>query len=243
MLAVVGILVFLVGGISALATALFLSMQGESKASTLPSADPEQRDGKSLGDRGDDGPPQVLATPETPASSDVPPPASEEPGSSDDAADVSVEEREPGAPAEDDEVPVVLEDSGSVDGSASEATGSGIEDEEEIVLEDEPEAPPEPRSLDAPDEVTPSIPAHATAACEQTRAKASAALAKQDWKTLLAESRKRSCWPRSEWEARTRYLVWALLELGQFDACIKAGKRSKNAGVRRLVDVCEERKP
>jgi len=221
MIAVVGLLVILVGGISVAGTIGFLSSQGGAEVvgeggEVVDGAVPGVEGVEIEGDGG------VRAA-------------------SSGGVDV-------GLGLEENEVAVGSSGSGGEDGGDEESgttgaavvevppggTSGGAEDEDIIVIEDDG------------DEVTPSSeskpkrPMYETSGCARVREEARAAKSARDWKTLLARTKKRWCWSGAEQKLRLRLQVGALLESKRFGECIKVGRRSKDTEIQRKVSVCEK---
>lgn len=94
------------------------------------------------------------------------------------------------------------------------------------VVVPEPSEKPKPRT-----------PAAQTKACIDTRNAAAEAAKKADHRTAYAKSKSKKCWKGHERE-RTRIFVRAAFQQGKFAECFKAGRRSKDATVKRMVEAC-----
>ena len=101
------------------------------------------------------------------------------------------------------------------------------------VPEPETPAPPEPKG--------PKVPAAKTRACIDARAKAEAAF-RSNKHTAYKLSKPRRCWKGHD-AARTRIFVWAAFELSKHAECVKAGARSKDPNVQRMVNACRAKQP
>jgi hypothetical protein len=77
-----------------------------------------------------------------------------------------------------------------------------------------------------------------TEECVKAREHASEAQSRHDWKTVarLAASRSQ-CW--NDQTARRRLLVRALFQSDEWAECVRAGGNSKDAEVKRWVDMCK----
>jgi serine/threonine protein kinase len=78
-----------------------------------------------------------------------------------------------------------------------------------------------------------------TPRCQRVRQTAEEARRTQRWSVLRDNSKQRECWA-SEIEAR-RLLTKAAMELGDFSACISAGKGLKDPEVQGWLKVCQKR--
>ena len=124
------------------------------------------------------------------------------------------------------------------------------EEPEPEAAPEEPEVAPEPEEPEPdievdPEEPEPSAevsaprtPAAQTRACIETRKQAADAFNKADWRTAYAKSKARKCWKGHDRE-RTRIFVRATFELGKYAECAKAGGRSNDPQVKRMVSTCK----
>ncbi|MCR9160041.1 MAG: protein kinase [bacterium] len=88
-----------------------------------------------------------------------------------------------------------------------------------------------------PKPAAPRTPAAQTKACIDTRKAAADAAKKADHRTAYAKSKSKKCWRGHERE-RTRIFVRAAFQQGKYAECVKAGERSKDAEVKRMVGTC-----
>ncbi len=79
-----------------------------------------------------------------------------------------------------------------------------------------------------------------TASCEAKRSDAQRARDDHKWFELEQLTRARACWRRAL--DRDRLRTQALLELGDYDGCIKQGARARDRQVARTVAICRGRK-
>lgn len=80
-----------------------------------------------------------------------------------------------------------------------------------------------------------------SAECREIRGEADRARLMGDWNSVLDRVSQRHCWVGRHFRERTRMQVQALFETGDFDACIRAGRRSTDKEVRRMVEDCRLR--
>ncbi len=258
MLVVVGLLVMLVGGASAYGTMEYLSSRSEARLGGPAdgglegarqfegAAQPEAlglRDVGSVDERVEDDPAQgVPASGRLVAEGPSPEPlADDEPATelgmdsvhatpSGTLPDTVEPESDPDATGDDGDL--VLDDEGVGAGAGAPATDEGLSDAGDDASKSRPAvgavAPAEP-------------PPHQTTACSKVRRDADSAYALRWWETLEAETKKRRCWSREQQPARVTLRVRALLEQGKLEACIKAGKRSKDQKVIAMVSACRRR--
>jgi tRNA A-37 threonylcarbamoyl transferase component Bud32 len=83
-----------------------------------------------------------------------------------------------------------------------------------------------------------AAPAYETERCAQARALAGTTLRRRLWSQAAGHARQSQCWAPSEQGARQALLVKALLELGQFDKCIEAGRKAREPATVDDVEKC-----
>ena len=104
--------------------------------------------------------------------------------------------------------------------------------EPDPVVPEQDDKPAEPNKP-----ATPRTPAAQTKACIDTRKAAADAAKKADHRTAYTKSKSKKCWKGHERE-RTRIFVRAAFQQGKYAECVKAGQRSKDATVKRMVETC-----
>jgi hypothetical protein len=124
------------------------------------------------------------------------------------------------------------------DGEASEPPGlTGTESAatEDVGAPERRGKPKAPGKRKAPNEAAPD--ASTTEECGKTREQASDAKARHDWKSVARLAGRSQCW--EDETARRRILVRALFQLDEWAECVRAGGNSKDAEVKRWVDMCK----
>lgn len=237
LVAVVGLLVIVVGGASALGTMAVLSQRGGGETGAAAAAAAVE-----VGAKGGGGVEEAVA-----------------PGGADGARAQGVEvgeavEVDDGEALEGIEVTTPIADVGAaVEQEESEpqeviaGEGDGTEPEEGIEPDEggEPvgvaEPSPADESLPADEPARPSVPAYETDKCAKVRASAQSALDHGQWRDAARHAKRSRCWAASEQLARRRVLVTALLESGRFEDCIEAGARTTDREIVKMVSVCRKR--
>jgi serine/threonine-protein kinase len=92
-----------------------------------------------------------------------------------------------------------------------------------------------PGQRKAPNEAAPDP--STTDECVKTREHASEAKSRHDWKTVARLASRSQCW--DDQSARRRLLVRALFQSDEWAECVRAGGNSKDAEVKRWVDMCK----
>jgi hypothetical protein len=88
--------------------------------------------------------------------------------------------------------------------------------------------------------VQPSVPAHTTKRCAQVRKATNTALSERRWPRAVELARQKVCWASKEQPTRRRMQVMALLELGRFEECVKAGVKAIDAETVNMVSTCRK---
>lgn len=109
----------------------------------------------------------------------------------------------------------------------------------------ESEAPPEPqpepskpaKRSTSPKNPQAAPPPHLSAECQEVRGEASNAKGSWNWRNVLESTKRSECW--KDREARLMLRVEAHAELGQFEACVREGQRSRRPEIRALVETCQ----
>jgi tRNA A-37 threonylcarbamoyl transferase component Bud32 len=100
-----------------------------------------------------------------------------------------------------------------------------------------PEAPSGKDERQAPR--VPPVPKHATEKCAKTYEAANDALDQRKWDRVLELVKQHDCWASQS--ERRRAQVNALLESGRFAECIKAGSKATDSATVKMVDICRKR--
>ena len=237
-LLVVGLLVVLVGGGSALGTMAVLSRQEQGELESVvgvvepPAAKVERAEAAPLegsedASKGEEQPREPEgAEPEAAAKVVVPEPAEPE---------AAVKPGEPeGEPAEPDVIPSEVVSPSTDDGSKDAA----VEDEEVASPGREGE---EPTADDRRAPAAARVPKHETETCAKARAAAKTALDQRRWAEAAKLSKQRECWSSAAQGERRRIQVNALLESGRFAECVTAGSKATDQATVKLVEICRKR--
>jgi serine/threonine protein kinase len=139
-----------------------------------------------------------------------------------------------GAPAVEDEPPAQVREAGAGEPPQGGTAPSGPE-----IADARPDAVAPPRADE--DAAAPKVAEHETEKCAAVRKRAGAALDGRDWTTLHAQARQKRCWSAAAQTERRRLDVRALLELGRFGECVKAGGRASDAATKSMVETCRKR--
>jgi hypothetical protein len=105
--------------------------------------------------------------------------------------------------------------------------------------EDEEPEPASPVAVAEP--AQPKGPEHETERCAKVRADAVAAEGSQQWETAIQLLAQQDCWPPRGQVSRRRKQVAALAETGRYSGCIKAGRRAKDPETVEYVAYCRSK--
>jgi len=113
-------------------------------------------------------------------------------------------------------------------------------DPDPVPATPESETEPEPGTPEpeASKPKAPRVSAAKSQACIDARAQAASALGKAQWGKAYGLAKPKKCW-KGHGAERTRILVNASFQQGKFSECVKAGSRSKNAEIKRIVRACQ----
>ena len=222
MLLVVGLLVVLVGGGSAVGTMVFLSKQDEAQSEAEPSV--------------------VEPAAAKPEASPVPEPAKAvEPEKAVEPAKVEPAKAEPELQMQPEEVVVPeLDASPDIDGD-TKAVDEPAADGGDVEVEPVPtEGEAERRSADEPrGSQPPRASKRDPEKCAKVREAAHAALGQRRWTEALQLAKQRECWPSAS--ERRHVQVNALLESGRFGECVSVGNKATDQATVKMVEICRKR--